>query len=97
MNAIEVIAEARNLLESGDQKKAARLLGTAVYATADADLLRQIHELSLQGSRISTVGRLRTAARWNSVIHDSEMRLGAAESRARSESVADEPKRVGGA
>ena len=45
----KTIDEARGLLDSGDEVKATRLLTDALDATHDPELLRQIHELAVQG------------------------------------------------
>ena len=45
----EKIERARSLLALGQEPKAAEILGEVVGATDDPDILRQIHELAVEG------------------------------------------------
>ncbi len=79
--AAEAIAEARRALEAFEDKRAARILGQAVYMTSDPDLLDEIHQLALLGSQSSKAGRITRTMRWNGVVASAETRLAGARER----------------
>ncbi len=80
-NVQDAIAEGRQAIIAFDDKGAARILGRAVHMTSDSDLLEEIYELALLGSRSSKAGRLTRAMRWHGVIKAAEQRLEAARER----------------
>lgn len=73
MNDIgERIEQARALLASGEVLKAVRILGEAVDATDDPELLRQIHELAVEGhERAGGFQKIH----WHELMIDAEARL----------------------
>ena len=66
------IERARSLLVSGQEPRAAEILGEVVGVTDDPDLLRQIHELAMEGhERASGFQKIH----WRELMIDSEARL----------------------
>jgi hypothetical protein len=74
--AAENIESARAQLAAGNVKRAAALLGDAVYATSDAALLKQIRELADQG--LDRAGRFGKGS-WRHIAEEAEVRLTRAE------------------
>lgn len=72
MDVAEKIGEARSHLASGHEGKAARILEVAVYETEDPELLKQIHELGLEGH--DKAGLLHKTT-WTDIIKESDGRL----------------------
>jgi hypothetical protein len=71
MDVSQTIEEARRLLAEGDEKQAGRLLTDAAYATHDAELERQIHELALEGrEQAGLLGK----GRWDEIVRITELR-----------------------
>jgi len=71
-DVVDKIERARSLLTSGQEQKAAEILGEVVGATDDPDLLRQIHELAVEGHE--RAGGFQKV-HWRELMIDSEARL----------------------
>jgi hypothetical protein len=80
-NVQDVIAEGRQAILEFDDRGAARILGRAAHMTSDGELLEEIYELALLGSRSSKAGRPTRAMRWHGVIEAAQQRLEAARER----------------
>ena len=70
-NVQGLLGDARDHLESGDDKQAARLLTDAAYHTHDPEIERQVRELASQG--LQRAGRFRKS-RWEEIIRIAELR-----------------------
>jgi hypothetical protein len=71
-----LVAEARDRLASGDDKKAARLLTDAAYHTHDPVIEREVRQLAVQG--LERAGRF-SKGRWEEIIRIADLRIGAHE------------------
>lgn len=65
-----LVAEARDHLSAGDDKKAARILTDAAYHTHDPELERQVRELAAQG--LERAGRF-SKGRWEEIIRIADL------------------------
>lgn len=72
MNVAEEIAQARSALAEGHQTEASRLLHHAAFETLDPELLKQIHELALEGRE--KAGRIRKRMLWDHILTETELR-----------------------
>jgi hypothetical protein len=69
----ELITNAREVLATGKDAEAARLLTDAAYRTYDPELERQIRELASQG--LDHAGRF-SKRRWKEIIRVADERAG---------------------
>lgn len=70
-NVQGLLQEARQHLEAGDNKEAARLLTDAAYHTHDPEIERQVRELAAQG--LDRAGRF-SKGRWEEIIRIADLR-----------------------
>ncbi len=66
-----LVTEARDHLQAGDNKGAARLLTDAAYHTHDPEIERQVRELASQG--LEHAGRF-NKSRWTEIIRIADLR-----------------------
>jgi len=70
-NVHGLVTEARDRLEAGDDKEAARLLTDAAYHTHDPEIEQQVRSLAAQGlERAGMFGK----GRWKEIIRIAELR-----------------------
>ena len=70
-NVQTLVTQARDCLEAGDNKHAARLLTDAAYRTNDPEIEGQVRELAEQG--LERAGRL-NRGRWAEIIRIADLR-----------------------
>jgi hypothetical protein len=70
-NVQGLLQDARQHLEAGDNKEAARLLTDAAYHTHDPEIERQVRELAAQG--LDQAGRF-SKGRWEEIIRIADLR-----------------------
>jgi hypothetical protein len=68
-----LVTQARDLLESGNSKEAARALTDAAYHTHDPQVEQQVRELAAQG--LERAGRF-SKSRWQEIIRIADLRAG---------------------
>jgi hypothetical protein len=66
-----LVVKARDRLESGDDKQAARLLTDAAYHTHDPQIEQQVRELAARG--LDRAGRF-SKSRWQEIIRIADLR-----------------------
>lgn len=77
MDVMESIEQARQELDAGHGKRAARLLTDAAYRTHDPELERKIRELALKGrENAGLLGK----GRWDEIVRIAELRGGSGNS-----------------
>jgi len=70
-NVNGLVTEARDRLEAGDDKEAARLLTDAAYHTHDPEIEQQVRSLAAQGlERAGMFGK----GRWKEIIRIADLR-----------------------
>ena len=68
----ELVMKARDRLEAGDDKEAARLLTDAAYHTHSPEIEQQVRQLALQG--LERAGRF-SKGRWQEIIRIADLRV----------------------
>jgi hypothetical protein len=71
LNVHSLLTSARDNLEAGDDKTAARLLTDAAYHTHDPEVEQQVRELAAKG--LERAGRF-SKGRWQEIIRIADLR-----------------------